>query len=130
MEVEEENDDTKAKKAADELKTQGNAAYKSRKFEEAIEFYEKAWETYPKDVTYLTNLSGECYPPNATLTRQRSTSRRESTRSVSRLLRRLSRRVVNFVPTTRPLPRRTVVLETRTTSRANSTRRSSSTTSP
>lgn len=57
MEV--DDDEAKAKKAADELKTQGNTAYKARKFDEAIELYEKAWETYPKDVAYLTNLSGE-----------------------------------------------------------------------
>jgi stress-induced-phosphoprotein 1 len=57
MEVDDE--DAQAKKAADELKVQGNAAYKGRKFEEAIPLYEKAWETYPKDITYLVNLSGE-----------------------------------------------------------------------
>lgn len=42
------------KKAADEEKAQGNALYKQRKFDEAIEHYNKAWETY-EDITYLNN---------------------------------------------------------------------------
>lgn len=50
-------EEAKAKKEADDLKAQGNAAYKQRKFDEAIPLYEKAWETYPKDIAYLTNLS-------------------------------------------------------------------------
>lgn len=62
MEV--DDDDAKAKKEADEIKQQGNAAYKARKFEEAIELYQKAWDTYPKDVTYLLNLSGEFISSN------------------------------------------------------------------
>ncbi|WVR07290.1 hypothetical protein IAU60_004331 [Kwoniella sp. DSM 27419] len=58
MEVEEEQDsDAAAKKEAEELKAKGNATYKARKFDEAIELYSKAWEVYPKDVTFLTNLS-------------------------------------------------------------------------
>lgn len=57
MEVEDE--EAKAKKEAEGLKSQGNTAYKARKFDEAIEFYTKAWDLYPKDVTFLTNLSGE-----------------------------------------------------------------------
>lgn len=52
-----DDDDAKAKKEADDLKQQGNAAYKARKFEEAIPLYQKAWDTYPKDVTYLLNMS-------------------------------------------------------------------------
>jgi len=44
------------KTAADEEKTKGNAAYKSRNFDEAISHYQKAWELY-KDITYLNNLS-------------------------------------------------------------------------
>ncbi|WVQ77163.1 hypothetical protein IAR50_006846 [Cryptococcus sp. DSM 104548] len=56
MEVEETEED-KQKKEAEGLKAQGNTSYKARKFEEAIEAYSKAWELYPKDVTFLTNLS-------------------------------------------------------------------------
>ena len=51
--------DVQAKKEAEAIKAQGTVAYKARKFEEAIEHYSKAWELYPKDVTFLTNLSGE-----------------------------------------------------------------------
>ena len=61
MEVDEPADDAQ-KKEAEDLKAKGNAAYKARRFEEAIGLYDKAWETYPKDVTFLTNLSGECPP--------------------------------------------------------------------
>ena len=55
----EDDDEAVAKKTAEEEKQKGNAAYKARKFEEAIEHYTKAWDTWPKDVTYLTNLSGK-----------------------------------------------------------------------
>jgi stress-induced-phosphoprotein 1 len=51
--------DAQAKKEADTIKAQGTVAYKARKFDEAIEHYSKAWELYPKDVTFLTNLSGK-----------------------------------------------------------------------
>jgi stress-induced-phosphoprotein 1 len=53
-----DDEEAAAKKAAEEEKQQGNVAYKARKFEEAIEHYTKAWDTWPKDVTFLTNLSG------------------------------------------------------------------------
>lgn len=60
MEVDEgEDEEKKAKAEAEKFKAEGNIAYKARKFEEAIGLYEKAWELYPKDVTFLTNLSGE-----------------------------------------------------------------------
>lgn len=58
MEVD-DNSDAQAKKEAEELKAKGTVAYKARKFDEAIELYSKAWDTYPKDVTFLTNLSGK-----------------------------------------------------------------------
>ena len=60
MEVE-EDEEAKAKKEAEEFKAQGNTSYKARKFDEANEFYSKAWDLYPKDVTFLTNLSGELF---------------------------------------------------------------------
>ncbi|GMF98451.1 unnamed protein product [[Candida] boidinii] len=53
-EPEEKDTAAEGKKAADEFKQQGNALYKQHKFDEAIEFYNKAWEAY-KDVTYLNN---------------------------------------------------------------------------
>lgn len=56
--------DAESKKAADEHKANGTAAYKARKFDEAAQQYEQAWSTYPKDITYLTNLAGACYHRN------------------------------------------------------------------
>lgn len=58
MEVD-DNSDAKLKKDAEELKAQGNTAYKAKKFDEAVSLYEKAWDTWPKDVAFLTNLSGQ-----------------------------------------------------------------------
>lgn len=45
----------KAKEAADKEKAKGTEAYKKRQFDQAIEHYNKAWETH-KDITYLTNM--------------------------------------------------------------------------
>ena len=47
-------------KEAEELKAQGNAAYKSRKFEEALDLYAKAYEKNPNTIVYLNNRSA-CY---------------------------------------------------------------------
>ena len=59
---EEEDEDAIAEKKAKESalaeKNKGNAAYKERKFDLAIAAFEKAWDLWPKDVTFLTNLSG------------------------------------------------------------------------
>ena len=49
----------KAKKEAELEKQVGAAAYKARDFPKAAEAFQKAWDTYPKDITFLTNLSGE-----------------------------------------------------------------------
>ncbi|GME85561.1 unnamed protein product [Ambrosiozyma monospora] len=43
-----------SKKEADELKAQANALYKKKHLDEAIELYNKAWDTH-KDITYLNN---------------------------------------------------------------------------
>jgi stress-induced-phosphoprotein 1 len=43
-----------AKKEADEIKAEANKLYKSKKFDEAIELYNKAWDLH-QDVTYLNN---------------------------------------------------------------------------
>ncbi|KAG0678391.1 Hsp90 cochaperone [Pichia californica] len=42
------------KEEADKFKGEANKLYKSKKFDEAIALYNKAWETY-KDITYLNN---------------------------------------------------------------------------
>ena len=59
-EVEEEVDDgdAAAKAAAEAEKKLGAEAYKKRDFAVAITHFSKAWETWPKDVTFLTNLGG------------------------------------------------------------------------
>ncbi len=100
-----EDPDVALKKEAEDLKAQGNVAYKARKFEEAVGLYEKAWEIYPKDVTFLTNLSGEyiifCLAvsaelmissPSAEIT-QRSTSNKENTKSVSKHVKKPRKKV-------------------------------------
>jgi len=56
----EDNEDAAAKKAAEAEKKLGADAYKKRDLAAAITHFSKAWETWPKDVTFLTNLAGEC----------------------------------------------------------------------
>lgn len=48
------DDDVSNRQAADQFKAEANALYKQKKFDEAIELYNKAWESY-KDITYLNN---------------------------------------------------------------------------
>jgi stress-induced-phosphoprotein 1 len=59
-EAEEDDEDAAAKKAAEAEKNLGADAYKKRDFVTAITHFSKAWETWPKDVTFLTNLAGKC----------------------------------------------------------------------
>lgn len=56
MDVEPSEDDVSKSKAA-ELKAQGSSAYKSRDFDAAEKAFASAWEEYPKDITFLTNLA-------------------------------------------------------------------------
>ena len=51
-------EEKKAKAAAEEQKKIGSDAYRKRDFETAAAAFEKAWQLWPKDVTFLTNLSG------------------------------------------------------------------------
>jgi len=51
-----DDDETRAKKEADIAKEAGNVAYKNRNFEEAAKQFQLAWDTWPKNVAYLTNL--------------------------------------------------------------------------
>lgn len=67
MEEVEETEEDKEKKEAMELKAKAGELYKKRDFKPAAELYQKAWDTWPKDVTFLTNLAGPCpCPSNAT----------------------------------------------------------------
>lgn len=52
-----DEEETAAKKRAEEEKKLGAEAYKARDFEEAITHFQKAWDVYPKDITFLTNLA-------------------------------------------------------------------------
>ena len=41
-------------------KEKGNAAYKAKKFDEALKFYNEAINLDPTDMTYLNNTAGKC----------------------------------------------------------------------
>jgi stress-induced-phosphoprotein 1 len=57
--MEDESDpDVQAKKEALDLKAKAGVHYKKREFVEAAELYQKAWDTWPKDITFLSNLAG------------------------------------------------------------------------
>ena len=56
--AEEDQEEAAAKKAAEAAKKVGSEAYKKRDFEEAAKNFEKAWDVWPKDITFLTNLGG------------------------------------------------------------------------
>jgi hypothetical protein len=59
--TEEDQEEAAAKKEAEAAKKAGNEAYKKRDFEDAARNFEKAWDVWPKDVTFLTNLGGLCF---------------------------------------------------------------------
>jgi len=42
---------------AEKFKEEGNTAYRAKNFAQAIAMYQKAYETFPDDSTYLSNLS-------------------------------------------------------------------------
>ena len=56
--VEMDDEDAKAKKESEAEKQAGAAAYKARDFPKAAEHFSKAWDLWPKDITFLTNLGG------------------------------------------------------------------------
>ena len=58
-ESEEEDEDAQAKKEAEAEKKLGTEAYKKRDMAAAERHFAKAWDLWPNDVTFLTNLSGE-----------------------------------------------------------------------
>ena len=66
--VEDEDPEAKAakdaKSKADAEKALGNTAYKSRKFDEAVEHYTKAYDLH-KDITYLTNKAAAHFEAGA-----------------------------------------------------------------
>ncbi|KAF5363317.1 hypothetical protein D9756_000587 [Leucocoprinus leucothites] len=61
VEMEElDEEEAKAKREAEASKKAGAEAYKKRDFDTAIKNFEKAWELYPKDITFLSN-AGAAY---------------------------------------------------------------------
>ncbi|KAF7980888.1 hypothetical protein HWV62_36063 [Athelia sp. TMB] len=54
--ADEDDEEAVAKKEALELKKVGSEAYKKKDFDEAAKNFEKAWDVWPKDITFLTNL--------------------------------------------------------------------------
>ncbi|KAI0698866.1 chaperone [Cytidiella melzeri] len=57
VEMEEvDDDDAKAKKDAEAEKAEGAIAYKAKDFAAAASHFSKAWDLWPKDITFLTNL--------------------------------------------------------------------------
>lgn len=58
VEMEVDDEEAEAKKKALSYKEAGAAAYKKRDFPEAIKNFDLAWETWPKDMSFLTNLGG------------------------------------------------------------------------
>jgi len=59
MEEDEDDEEVKARKEAEAEKKSGTEAYKKRDFEAAITHFSKAWDVWPKDITFLTNLGGK-----------------------------------------------------------------------
>jgi hypothetical protein len=53
-----DQEEAAAKNEAEAAKKAGSEAYKKRDFEEAAKNFEKAWDVWPKDITFLTNLGG------------------------------------------------------------------------
>ena len=58
MEEDEDEEEAKARKEGEAEKKLGAEAYKKRDFEAAATHFSKAWDVWPKDVTFLTNLGG------------------------------------------------------------------------
>jgi len=56
-----DEEEAKAKKEAEQAKKAGGEAYKKRDFDEAIKQFEHAWDTWPQDITFLSNLGGESH---------------------------------------------------------------------
>ncbi len=54
----EDSEDVTAKKEAEAEKKLGADAYKTRDFDTAIAHFQKAWDIYPKDIAFLTNIAG------------------------------------------------------------------------
>ncbi|KAH9918139.1 activator of Hsp70 and Hsp90 chaperone [Fomitopsis serialis] len=54
---EEDDEDAKTRKEAEAEKKLGAEAYKAKKLDEAAVHFQKAWDIWPQDITFLTNLA-------------------------------------------------------------------------
>ncbi|KAG2159050.1 chaperone [Suillus bovinus] len=54
--TDEDAEEAKAKADALAAKAQGTEHYKAQRFSEAAEYFKKAWDLWPKDITFLGNL--------------------------------------------------------------------------
>lgn len=54
--TDEDVEEAKAKADALAAKAQGAEHYKAKRFSEAAEYFKKAWDLWPKDITFLGNL--------------------------------------------------------------------------
>ena len=54
----EDEEEAKARKEAEAEKKLGAEAYKAKKLDEAAAHFQKAWDIWPQDITFLTNLAG------------------------------------------------------------------------
>lgn len=54
-EVVEESDEVVRKRQALELKEKGNAAYKAKRLDEALQLYDEAYQKWDGDISFLTN---------------------------------------------------------------------------
>jgi stress-induced-phosphoprotein 1 len=54
--TDEDAEEAKAKADALAAKAQGAEHYKAKRFSEAAEYFKKAWDLWPKDITFLGNL--------------------------------------------------------------------------
>ena len=57
-----EREEAAAKREAEAEKKKGAEAYKKRELDVAETHFSRAWEVWPKDITFLTNLSGKIPP--------------------------------------------------------------------
>ena len=59
MKDESENEVDAEKKEAEAEKKLGSEAYKKHQLDDAEKHFSRAWEIWPKDITFLTNLGGK-----------------------------------------------------------------------
>ena len=65
MVYEADDEEAAAKRDAEAEKKLGSEAYKKRDLDAAQTHFSKAWEVWPKDITFLTNLSGRHPTPSS-----------------------------------------------------------------